>query len=149
MLSAAIVAGGCAGPGAQPAEGPTTGAQGAFPRTVTHVMGDTEILAEPTRIVTLAQTFLDAALVLELEVVAFTEYRGGGGAGSPYLAEPVARLAPDARLVGRPGRTTSGCSPRPPEGRNSPIAGSPSTSSGPRRSGTPFGPRRERTRPSR
>lgn len=100
LLAALLVAIGCSRPGAEPSGPPTTGSEGAFPRTVTHVMGSTEIPTEPTRIVALDQTFVDAALALDTAVVAFTDLRGRDGGPPPYLTEPLARLAPNARSVG-------------------------------------------------
>lgn len=100
LLTALLIAIGCARPDAEPTRTPATGAGGAFPRTVTHVMGRTEIPAEPTRIVALDQTFVDAALALDMAVVGFTDIRGSDGATPPYLAAPMARLAPNARSVG-------------------------------------------------
>ncbi len=100
LLTALLVVAGCAGQGAEPPKEPTDTAGGAFPRTVTHVMGSTEIPAEPTRIVALDQTFVDAALALDTAVVAFTDIRGRSGGPPPYLAGPLARLAPNARSVG-------------------------------------------------
>ncbi len=100
LLIALLVVIGCAWQSAEPTEESPTGSGEAFPRTVTHVMGSTEIPAEPTRIVALDQTFVDAALALNMPVVGFTDIRGREGGAPPYLAEPLARLAPDARSVG-------------------------------------------------
>jgi iron complex transport system substrate-binding protein len=100
VLLALLITVGCAGQ-AQPSTGqPPSGSGEAFPRTVTHVMSSTEIPAAPTRIVALDQTFVDAALALDTAVVAYTDIRGRGGEPPPYLADPLARLAPDARSVG-------------------------------------------------
>jgi len=100
LLTALLVATGCTGPGAESSGEPTTGTGTGevFPRTVTHVMGTTEIPAEPVRILALDQTFVDAALALDTAVVGFTELRGSELPS--YLAEPIARLAPDVRSVG-------------------------------------------------
>lgn len=100
LLTALLIAAGCARQGAEPTNESTGTPGGAFPRTVTHVMGSTEIPAEPIRIVALDQTFVDAALALDTPVVAFTDIRGRSGGPPPYLAGPLARLAPDARSVG-------------------------------------------------
>ncbi|MGQ0773132.1 MAG: ABC transporter substrate-binding protein [Pseudonocardiales bacterium] len=100
LLIALLTATGCAGPGTEPTGEPTAGSGGAFPRTVTHAMGSTEIAAEPTRIVALDQTFVDAALALDTPVLAFTDIRGRTGGPPTYLAGPLDRLAPDARSVG-------------------------------------------------
>ncbi|MGH3931380.1 MAG: ABC transporter substrate-binding protein [Pseudonocardiaceae bacterium] len=98
LITALLVATGCAG--AESTGEPSTGSGGAFPRTVTHVLGSTEIPAEPTRIMALDQTFVDAALALDTAVVGFTDIRGSDGVPPPYLAEPMAQLAPAARSVG-------------------------------------------------
>ena len=103
LLTVLLATIGCAGPGEEPTSKPTARSDGAFPRTVTHVMGSTEIPAEPTRIVALDQTFVDAALALDTPVVGFTDIRGRNGGVPPYLAEPLTRLAPDARPVGELG----------------------------------------------
>ncbi len=102
LLTALLVTAGCAGQSAEPTTKPADAPGGAFPRTVTDAMGSTEIPAEPTRIVALDQTYVDAALVLDTAVVGFTDIRGRDSrTPPPYLAEPMARLAPDARSVGK------------------------------------------------
>lgn len=52
--------------------GGSAGADG-FPRTVEHAMGRTEIPKKPVRVVALDQTFVDATLILQTEVVGYTE----------------------------------------------------------------------------
>jgi iron complex transport system substrate-binding protein len=44
-----------------------------FPRTVEHAMGKTEIPARPVRVVALDQTFVDATLSLQTELVGYTQ----------------------------------------------------------------------------
>ncbi|MGH3616063.1 MAG: ABC transporter substrate-binding protein [Pseudonocardia sp.] len=99
LLTALLVTTGCGGP-AQPSGEPGSGSPGAFPRTITHVMGATEVPTAPIRIVALDQTFVDAALALDIGVVAYTDFRGSDGTNPFYLGDPLARLAPDARSVG-------------------------------------------------
>ena len=100
LIATLLITVGCGRPDSEPTSTPGTGSGATFPRTVTHAMGSTEIPAEPTRIVALDQTFVDAALALDTAVVGFTDVRGSGGETPPYLAEPMARLAADARSVG-------------------------------------------------
>ena len=71
----------------------------AFPRTVKHVMGEARIPARPKRVVALDQSFVDAVLSLETEVVGFTSYRGIEGKLPDYLA-PVLDHAKEATSVG-------------------------------------------------
>ncbi len=103
LITVLLITIACGLPDGEPTGMPATGSGGSFPRTVTHVMGSTEIPAEPTRIVALDQTFVDAALALDTAVVGFTDIRGSGGGTPPYLADPMGRLAPDARSVGELG----------------------------------------------
>ncbi|MGH3825192.1 MAG: ABC transporter substrate-binding protein [Pseudonocardiaceae bacterium] len=100
LLTALLVAAGCAGQAGEPTGASPIGSGGVFPRTVSHAMGRTEIPAEPKRIVALDQTYVDAALALDTAMVAFTDIRGRDGGPSAYLAGPLARLAPNARSVG-------------------------------------------------
>ncbi|MGW0592551.1 ABC transporter substrate-binding protein [Streptosporangium sp. NPDC002607] len=71
----------------------------AFPRTVKHVMGEATIPAQPKRVVALDQSFVDAVLTLETEVVGFTSYRGIEGELPDYLT-PVLGHAKEATSVG-------------------------------------------------
>ncbi|MER5621407.1 iron-siderophore ABC transporter substrate-binding protein [Streptosporangium sp. NPDC002544] len=71
----------------------------AFPRTVKHVMGEATIPAQPKRVVALDQSFVDAVLTLETEVVGFTSYRGIEGKLPDYLT-PVLGHAKEATSVG-------------------------------------------------
>jgi len=49
--------------------------QNGFPRTVEHVMGSTVIPAQPQSVAALDSSYVDAALALEANVVAYTKYR--------------------------------------------------------------------------
>ncbi|WP_433365765.1 ABC transporter substrate-binding protein [Streptosporangium sp. CA-115845] len=86
---------GAAGASAAPAASDTA----AFPRTVKHVMGEATIPAQPKRVVALDQSFVDAVLTLETEVVGFTSYRGIEGTLPDYLT-PVLGHAKEATSVG-------------------------------------------------
>lgn len=74
-------------------------AAASFPRSVKHVMGEATIPAQPKRVVALDQSFVDAVLTLETEVVGFTSYRGIEGKLPDYLA-PVLDHAKEATSVG-------------------------------------------------
>ncbi|WP_449066244.1 ABC transporter substrate-binding protein [Planomonospora algeriensis] len=71
----------------------------AYPRTVKHAMGETEIPAQPKRVVALDQSFVDAVLTLDTEVVGYTVYRGIDEKLPDYLA-PVMDQAQDIKPVG-------------------------------------------------
>jgi ABC-type Fe3+-hydroxamate transport system substrate-binding protein len=74
LLAIAFLAG-CGGNDGE-AEGGTTG--GAFPVTIQHALGTTEIPAEPTRVVALGQTDPDTALALGVTPVGAREAFSGG-----------------------------------------------------------------------
>ncbi|MFC4060694.1 ABC transporter substrate-binding protein [Planomonospora corallina] len=83
--------------GAAPASASAGGA--AYPRTVKHAMGQTEIPAQPQRVVALDQSFVDAVLTLDTEVVGYTVYRGIDEKLPDYLA-PVMDQGRNAKVVG-------------------------------------------------
>ncbi|MFI7534776.1 ABC transporter substrate-binding protein [Streptosporangium sp. NPDC049376] len=85
------------GTGADPSAG-AAAAEG-FPRTVKHAMGETVIPARPVRVVTLDQSFVDAVLTLDTDVVGFTTYRAIDDKLPDYLT-PVLGHAKDAVSVG-------------------------------------------------
>ncbi|MEV7012778.1 iron-siderophore ABC transporter substrate-binding protein [Streptosporangium sp. NPDC051022] len=107
VLSVGLAACGTGGTGA--ATGATGAATGAaptqagdaavFPRTVKHAMGETVIPARPVRVVALDQSFVDAVLTLDTDVVGFTTYRAIDDKLPDYLA-PVLGHAKEARSVG-------------------------------------------------
>lgn len=72
--------------------------QGWTPVTIEHAMGKTEIKDRPKRIAALDSSYVDAALALETEVVAYTRYRTDGL--PDYLAQDAAKYAKDAKAVG-------------------------------------------------
>jgi iron complex transport system substrate-binding protein len=73
---------------------------GAFPRTVNHAMGTTEIPAAPKRVVALDATFVDAAFSLDTPVAGFTRYDGSGDELPAYLGTQRQTLGRDAKVVG-------------------------------------------------
>lgn len=73
---------------------------GGFPRTIDHAMGQTTINAAPKRVAALDTSFVDAALALETEVVAFTQYPGFGDELPGYLAADAEKYAKNAKPVG-------------------------------------------------
>ncbi|MDP9865562.1 MULTISPECIES: ABC transporter substrate-binding protein [Streptosporangium] len=83
----------------QTAPAPAASDAAAFPRTVKHAMGETQIAAQPKRVVALDQSFVDAVLTLETDVVGFTSYRTIDEKLPDYLA-PVLGHAKEAKSVG-------------------------------------------------
>ncbi|MFF5208744.1 ABC transporter substrate-binding protein [Streptosporangium sp. NPDC000396] len=77
----------------------TAASDAAFPRTVKHAMGETVIPAQPKRVVALDQSFVDAVLTLDTDVVGFTTYRSIDEKLPDYLA-PVLGHAKEAKSVG-------------------------------------------------
>jgi iron complex transport system substrate-binding protein len=112
---AATAACGAAGTTGDAAE-EATDATGAFPRTITHAMGETEIPAQPERVVVLDSGELDDVTLLGIEPVGAVAPHFKSGGGFPeYLAamtentvdvgpmeepdlEKIAELAPDLIL---------------------------------------------------
>ena len=62
----------------EPAATTTSTESGAFPRTIEHFRGSTEIPAAPQRIVALDNSFTDAVLLLESPLVGYVDYREPG-----------------------------------------------------------------------
>ncbi|MFD0658529.1 ABC transporter substrate-binding protein [Thermocatellispora tengchongensis] len=85
---------------AQPSAGASGASGGAWPRTVQHAMGTTTIPAQPKRVVALDQSFVDAVLTLETEVVGYTTYRAIDEKLPGYLGEPLAAYGKNATPVG-------------------------------------------------
>ena len=117
-VAAALVLTACGGSDADGAASDTTAtADAAFPRTVVHAMGETEIPARPQRIVVLDTGELDSALSLGVTPVGavttavsedFLSYLAEGAAGVERvgtIAEPnleaIAALQPDLILSNR------------------------------------------------
>ncbi|MGW4212801.1 ABC transporter substrate-binding protein [Lentzea sp. NPDC004789] len=68
------------------------------PVTIDHAMGRTEIRNRPVKVAALDSSYVDAALALETEVVAYTRYRTDGL--PDYLAQDSAKYAKNAKAVG-------------------------------------------------
>jgi iron complex transport system substrate-binding protein len=82
--------------GSNATNGETSTTASGEPRTVTHAMGETEVPANPQRLVVLDSPFLDAAVALGVMPVGSTEAAAGAGL-SPYLLD---RLDGDIEIVG-------------------------------------------------
>lgn len=95
LLTTTLVLAGC-GSGDEPTTARDTG--GDFPRTVEHYMGDTEVPAQPVRIAALDSSYADAVLLLESELVAYTDYRDPGL--PEYLGDARDTYAGSAESVG-------------------------------------------------
>ncbi|MBC6459484.1 ABC transporter substrate-binding protein [Actinomadura sp. HBU206391] len=81
--------------------GSDTAAKGDKPlRTVAHAMGATKIFTEPKRIVALDQSFVDAALSLDGDVVGYTTYRSVNEKLPDYLGEAAKTHGKEATSVG-------------------------------------------------
>jgi iron complex transport system substrate-binding protein len=52
-----------------------SGAAAGYPLTMTHAMGETTIESQPQRVVALDPSYVDAALLLDAELVGYAEYR--------------------------------------------------------------------------
>jgi len=76
------------------------GAISAFPISVTHALGTTEIAAEPQRVVALDRSAIDSALALGLDVVGYTTYSDPDGALPEYFGDAIDEHAADAVWVG-------------------------------------------------
>jgi iron complex transport system substrate-binding protein len=103
MLAAALLLAGCgSGGGSDSAEPQATtgdGSHGAFPRTVSHAMGETEIPTQPQTIVALDNTFVDAAFSLGMPVAGFTTFDGSEEPPG-YLVAEFPDLAAQAQYAG-------------------------------------------------
>jgi iron complex transport system substrate-binding protein len=86
-------------PGAATGTNPGSAA-GAWPRTITHAMGTTTIPAQPKRVVALDQSVVDGTVLLETNVVGFTEYRGMKDGLPAYLGEAGKTFGAEATPVG-------------------------------------------------
>ncbi|GGS59062.1 iron(III) dicitrate-binding protein [Planobispora rosea] len=92
-------AAGAGGASQAPAASDAAGSTAAYPRTIKHAMGETQIPAQPKRVVALDQSFVDAVLTLDTEVVGYTVYRGIDEKLPEYLA-PVMDQAQNIKVVG-------------------------------------------------
>ncbi|MFD5224816.1 ABC transporter substrate-binding protein [Microbacterium sp. NPDC058342] len=104
LLAVGLTASACAGAPAESAERPasTSGATDSaeWPRTIEHAMGSTEIDAPPLRIVALDNSYVDATILLESDVVGYTTYRSVDGTFPEYLGEAAQEYAGEATSVG-------------------------------------------------
>ncbi|WP_229890485.1 ABC transporter substrate-binding protein [Streptomyces mashuensis] len=72
----------------------------AFPRTIEHAMGKTELKKAPKRIVALDMTFVDATLALQSEVVGYTTFAAPDEKLPAYFGKDAAAYAGKAKPVG-------------------------------------------------
>lgn len=96
---AAVLAAVLAACGSAPT-GPDTSAASGFPVALTDVYGQVTIPKQPVRVAALDQSYVDATIALETQVVAFTSYRGIGNELPPYLGADIAKYAGQAKTVG-------------------------------------------------
>ncbi|MQY02161.1 ABC transporter substrate-binding protein [Actinomadura macrotermitis] len=98
LLAAAV---GCGGSDSAGKDGAAPAAAGAaFPRTIDHAMGRTELKAEPKRVVALDMTFVDATLALQSKVVGYTTFAAPDEKLPPYFGADAAAYGGDAKPVG-------------------------------------------------
>lgn len=88
----------CGGQSGVTDQQPRSGDGTSYPLTIEHAMGKTEIQSRPQTVAALDSSYVDAALALEAEVVAYTRYRTDGL--PEYLAEDAAKYAKNAKAVG-------------------------------------------------
>lgn len=99
-VGAALVLAGCgSGANEEPAPEGTGSGGGAFPRTVAHDMGETEIPSEPRTIVALDQAYVDAAFSLDTPIAGYTTF-GGVTELPAYLGGARQTLGAEAQPVG-------------------------------------------------
>jgi iron complex transport system substrate-binding protein len=101
LLAAAVLLSACGGGGSAPAaEAPPAGGGGAFPVTVQHALGSTEIPEAPQRVVSLGYTDQDAILALGVVPVAIREFTGNRPAATwPWASDRLQGQQPQV-LVG-------------------------------------------------
>lgn len=97
LICVALLALTACGQATTTSQSPATG-QDWRPVTIEHAMGKTEITERPKKVAALDSSYVDAALALETEVVAYTRYRTDGL--PDYLAADAARYAKNAKPVG-------------------------------------------------
>ncbi|GAA1575470.1 iron-siderophore ABC transporter substrate-binding protein [Actinomadura kijaniata] len=102
-VAASLLAASACGGGSDAAgknDAPSGAAGTAFPRTIDHAMGKTELKAEPKRVVALDMTFVDASLALGTEVVGYTTFAAPNEKLPPYFGGDAAKYAGKATPVG-------------------------------------------------
>ncbi|MCA6091290.1 iron-siderophore ABC transporter substrate-binding protein [Streptomyces sp. SCA3-4] len=72
----------------------------AFPRTIDHAMGKTELKKAPKRVVALDMTFVDATLALQSEVVGYTTFASPDEKLPAYFGDDAAKYGGKAKPVG-------------------------------------------------
>ncbi|MEV4440610.1 iron-siderophore ABC transporter substrate-binding protein [Streptomyces sp. NPDC049577] len=72
----------------------------AFPRTIEHAMGKTEIKKAPQRVVALDMTFVDATLALQSQVVGYTTFAAPDEKLPAYFGADAKTYGGDAKPVG-------------------------------------------------
>ncbi|MBU7600704.1 iron-siderophore ABC transporter substrate-binding protein [Streptomyces sp. P38-E01] len=72
----------------------------AFPRTVEHAMGETEVKKVPERVVALDMTFVDATLALKTDVVGYTTFAAPDEPLPDYFGDDARKYGKDAKPVG-------------------------------------------------
>lgn len=100
VTTALLTLSACGGQGGTTDTQPRPGDGAGFPITIEHAMGKTEIKERPAKVAALDTSYIDAALLLETEVVAFTRYRAATDTLPDYLAEDAAKYAKNAKAVG-------------------------------------------------
>jgi len=98
-LAAALVLTGCAS--TPETETPDAASGDTFPVTVEHAFGETEITAQPERVVTWGWGSADAALALGVVPVAipFEAYAGDENGVLPWIADEIAELGVDTPTI--------------------------------------------------
>ncbi|ASO21264.1 iron complex transport system substrate-binding protein [Actinoalloteichus hoggarensis] len=79
---------------------PEGASQEGFPRTISHAMGETTLETRPTRVATLDTSYIDAAMALDLDVVARINYHTADGTLPGYLKEDEQAQAEAATVIG-------------------------------------------------
>ncbi len=100
LVALTLMATACTSAQATPAAPTPENSDAGWPRTVDHAMGSTVIDEPPLRIVALDNSYVDASILLESEVVGFTTYRSIDGTLPTYLGAAGEEYAGDAESVG-------------------------------------------------
>lgn len=102
LAAAALALSSCASssPSTEPAETAATAeAYSSFPAAIKHFRGTTELAERPLRVAALDPSYVDAAMLLGAELVAYTEYRKGNNPFPEYLGD-ITELTDEAVNVG-------------------------------------------------
>jgi iron complex transport system substrate-binding protein len=97
---ASLAVAGAACSSAESGGGSTSGASGGFPVRIEHAMGTTVVDRAPVRVAALDASYVDAAIALQAQVVAFTSYRSIHGKLPDYLGAAAQTYGKDAVDVG-------------------------------------------------